>query len=223
MTMKSPCATARPARYALPYPRLGSSTTNAPAARARSPLPSVEPLSTTITSPSKSLSSSTALAACTHSAIVSASSRHGMTTETRTDVGADDGTAVASCGLGGYVAVRICIVYDCLYPYTVGGAERWYRNLAERVASRGHEVTVLTSRQWERGHEPEIPGVRVIAVSPRMNLYAGGRRRIIPPLLFGLGVFLHLARHGGRFDVVHTASFPYFSLLAASSLRSRRG
>ena len=22
--------------------------------------------------------------------------------------------------------VRICIVYDCLYPYTIGGAERWY-------------------------------------------------------------------------------------------------
>src|SRR3954451_12587849 len=22
---------------------------------------------------------------------------------------------------------RICVVYDCLFPYTVGGAERWYR------------------------------------------------------------------------------------------------
>ena len=33
--------------------------------------------------------------------------------------------------------VRICIVYDCLYPYTVGGAERFYRNLAERLAADG--------------------------------------------------------------------------------------
>src|SRR5947209_7951198 len=31
--------------------------------------------------------------------------------------------------------MRVCIVYDCLFPHTVGGAERWYRNLAER-----HEV-----------------------------------------------------------------------------------
>ena len=30
--------------------------------------------------------------------------------------------------------MRVCIVYDCLFPYTVGGAERWYRNLAERLA-----------------------------------------------------------------------------------------
>jgi glycosyltransferase involved in cell wall biosynthesis len=117
--------------------------------------------------------------------------------------------------------VRVCIVYDCLYPYTIGGAERWYRNLAERLAAGGHEVTFLTRRQWERGDDPAIPRVRVVAVSPRMDLYARGRRRIVPPLLFGLGVLTHLLRHGRRYDVVHTASFPYFSLLAADAARRR--
>ena len=35
--------------------------------------------------------------------------------------------------------MRIAIVYDCLFPNTVGGAERWYRNLAERLDERiGH-------------------------------------------------------------------------------------
>ena len=29
----------------------------------------------------------------------------------------------------------------------------------------------------------------------------------------------HLLRHGRSYDVVHTASFPYFSLLAAALLR----
>ena len=33
---------------------------------------------------------------------------------------------------------------------------------------------------------------------------------------FGIGVFWHLLRHGGRYDAVHSASFPYFSLLGAS-------
>jgi glycosyltransferase involved in cell wall biosynthesis len=117
--------------------------------------------------------------------------------------------------------MRVCIVYDCLYPYTIGGAERWYRNLAERLAAGGHEVIFLTRRQWERRDDPAIPGVRVMAVSPRMELYARGRRRILPPLLFGLGVLAHLLRHGRRYDVVHTASFPYFSLLAASAARGR--
>jgi glycosyltransferase involved in cell wall biosynthesis len=118
--------------------------------------------------------------------------------------------------------MHVCLVYDCLYPYTVGGAERWYRNLAERLAASGHDVTFLTRRQWERDSDVDVPGVRVVAVSPRMELYAGGRRRLLPPLLFGLGVLRHLLRHGRRYDVVHTASFPYFSLLAAGAARKRR-
>jgi glycosyltransferase involved in cell wall biosynthesis len=115
--------------------------------------------------------------------------------------------------------VRVCIVYDCLYPWTVGGAERWYRNLAQRLVRDGHEVTYLTLRQWPRGTNASYDGVRVVAVGPRMALYSGARRRIAPPLTFGAGVLWHLGRLGRRYDVVHTASFPYFSLLAAGLLR----
>ncbi len=116
--------------------------------------------------------------------------------------------------------MRICLIYDCLFPHTVGGAERWYRNLAERLAEEGHEVTYLTLRQWDRGAAPDIDSrVRVALAGPRMALYTGGRRRILPPLVFGLGVLAHLLRHGRDYDVVHTASFPYFSLLAAGLTR----
>jgi glycosyltransferase involved in cell wall biosynthesis len=119
--------------------------------------------------------------------------------------------------------MRICLVYDCLFPYTVGGAERWYRNVGERLAADGHDVTYLTLRQWDRGERAAVPGVGVVAVGPRMRLYAGpGRRRILPPVVFGLGVLWHLLWRGSRYDVVHTASFPYFSLLAAGLLRPLR-
>jgi len=120
--------------------------------------------------------------------------------------------------------VRICLVYDCLFPHTVGGAERWYRNLAERLSADGHDVTYITMRQWEHGERAEVPGVNVRAVGPRMELYArGGRRRIFPPLVFGIGVLWHLLAHGGRYDAVHTASFPYFSVLAGAAARPVRG
>ena len=119
--------------------------------------------------------------------------------------------------------MRICLVYDCLYPHTVGGAERWYRALAERLKHDGHDVTYLTLRQWERAAKPDVPGVRVVAVAPRMALYTReGRRRILPPLVFGAGVLWHLALRGRRYDAVHTASFPYFSLLAAAAVRPLR-
>jgi glycosyltransferase involved in cell wall biosynthesis len=116
--------------------------------------------------------------------------------------------------------MRICLIYDCLFPYTVGGAERWYRNLAERLVAEGHEVTYLTLRQWPRGEPLRIdPRIRVVVAGPRMALYTGPRRRILPPLVFGAGVLWHLLRHGRSYDVVHTCAFPYFSLLAAALAR----
>jgi glycosyltransferase involved in cell wall biosynthesis len=119
--------------------------------------------------------------------------------------------------------VRICLVYDCHYPHTIGGAERWYAALARHLVASGHDVTYLTLRQWDRGAPPAVP-YRLLAVGPRMRLYTpGGRRRILPPLVFGAGVLAHLARHGSRYEVVHTASFPFFSVLAAGALRRLRG
>ncbi len=112
--------------------------------------------------------------------------------------------------------MRVCVLYDCLFPWTVGGAERWLRDLSEELARAGHEVTYVTRRQWDAADAPALPGVRVVAVSPREELYdAAGRRRTGPPLRFGRGVLGHLVRRRGAYDVVHTCSFPYFSLLAA--------
>jgi glycosyltransferase involved in cell wall biosynthesis len=119
--------------------------------------------------------------------------------------------------------MRICLVYDCLFPRTVGGVERWYRSVAERLADQGHDVTYLTLRQWEGGTDPGVRGVRVVVAGPRMKLYTeSGRRKILPPLVFGAGVLWHLLRHGARYDAVQTASFPYFSLLAAAVARPLR-
>ncbi|MBO9531866.1 MAG: glycosyltransferase [Solirubrobacteraceae bacterium] len=112
--------------------------------------------------------------------------------------------------------MRICVMYDCLFPWTVGGAERWYRALAERLASEGHEVTYVTLLQWDEGDEPNLPGVEVVALGrKRRPLYDGeGKRKLGPPLFFGWATLWWLLRRGRRFDVVHTASFPFFSMLS---------
>jgi glycosyltransferase involved in cell wall biosynthesis len=118
--------------------------------------------------------------------------------------------------------MQICFVFDCLYPYTVGGAERWYRGLAEQLAARGHDVTYLTLLQWDPAEGPGVPGVEVIAIGPRMRLYAKGRRSIWAQLRFGIGAFRHLILHGGRYDVVQTPAL-HVSLLAALASRAFRG
>jgi glycosyltransferase involved in cell wall biosynthesis len=117
--------------------------------------------------------------------------------------------------------MRVCLVFDCLYPHSVGGGERWYRAVADGISGRGYDVTYLTLRQWGPAG-PDVPGVTVIAVGGNLELYAGRRRSIGAQLRFAFGVFRHLARHGGQYDVVQTPAL-HLSLLAVLFARSIRG
>jgi glycosyltransferase involved in cell wall biosynthesis len=109
---------------------------------------------------------------------------------------------------------NVCVIYDCLFPLTHGGAERWYRVLVDRLAEAGATVTYLTRRQWTT-ETPIWTGVKVVAVSNASELYdAEGTRRTVPALAFGVGTFLWMVRQRREFDAVVVASFPFFSLLA---------
>ncbi len=108
----------------------------------------------------------------------------------------------------------VCLVYDCLFPLTHGGAERWYRVLGERLVNAGSTVTYLTRRQWTT-ENPVWPGVEIVAVSGASELYdAEGTRRTAPALSFGGGTFWWMVRHRRQYDAVVVANFPFFSLLA---------
>jgi glycosyltransferase involved in cell wall biosynthesis len=118
--------------------------------------------------------------------------------------------------------VQICLVYDHLYPATIGGGERWMHDLALALARAGHDVTYLTMQHWS-GRPPELAGVEIVGLVPAGSVYREGRRTLGPPLRFGIAVGRYLRRHGGRFDAVHTAAFPYFPMLAAAGARRRGG
>lgn len=117
--------------------------------------------------------------------------------------------------------MRICIAYDCLYPWTIGGHERYLRELAAALARAGHDVTYATRRQWADGEDPSFDGVRVVAVAPAEPLYdEAGRRVVGQTLRYARGLAGHLLRR--RYDHVHLVSFPYFSLLAARPVLAAR-
>lgn len=110
---------------------------------------------------------------------------------------------------------QVCVIYDCLFPLTFGGAERWYRVLVDHLVDAGATITYLTRRQWS-SDPPAWYGVDIVSVSGASELYdARGTRRTQPAVAFGIGTFVWLLRHRRKFDVIVVASFPFFSLLAA--------
>lgn len=120
--------------------------------------------------------------------------------------------------------MRIALVYDRLYPQHIGGLERYYDALARGLAE-ANTVSYIT-----RGVDGVDPvgfrPYRVVTVAPSSPYYsARGNRRIWPTVRFGIGVFVHLLRHGRDYDIVQSASFPFFSVIAARlafALRRRR-
>ena len=119
--------------------------------------------------------------------------------------------------------LRVCLVYDHLFPQTVGGAERLMRDLALHLVSEKYHVTYLTMRHWEKTETPQLDGVHVVALTRAGRIYSSERRTLLPPVRFGLAVARYLSRYGSEFDIVHIASFPYFPVLAAGAVRRRAG
>jgi glycosyltransferase involved in cell wall biosynthesis len=121
--------------------------------------------------------------------------------------------------------MRIALVYDRLYPQHIGGLERYYDALARGLAV-DNTVSYVTREVDAEGPPIGERPYRVVTVAPDSPFYsASGNRRIWPTVQFGFGVFVHLLRHGHDYDVVQSASFPFFSVIAARlafALRRRR-
>lgn len=78
----------------------------------------------------------------------------------------------------------------------VGGAEHALQMISEGMASRGHSVTVVTSRPEGALAEEERNGVVIRRIGSRQNRYA-----------FTVAGFPTILREARRADLVHTATF----------------
>jgi glycosyltransferase involved in cell wall biosynthesis len=103
--------------------------------------------------------------------------------------------------------VRILLVYDCLYPASVGGVEHRNHELARALAARGHRVTLAGFADCPS--EP-MPGVEILPLALPGRLYTEAGKR-------STGEAVRLARSVlrldlKRFDVVESANIPYAHL-----------
>jgi glycosyltransferase involved in cell wall biosynthesis len=112
--------------------------------------------------------------------------------------------------------LRIALVYDCLYPWSVGGVEHRNYELARALAARGHRVTLAGF--GDARSEP-FPGADVLPLAPPSRLYtAEGKRSTAEALRLARAVLRLDLR---AFDVVETANIPY-AHLPPLALRCRR-
>jgi glycosyltransferase involved in cell wall biosynthesis len=122
--------------------------------------------------------------------------------------------------------MKIAYIYDAVYPWVKGGAEKRIYEIAKRLASRGHEVHWYGIGWWLNDHSSrtiEYEGIILHGVCEPMPLYIDGRRNISEATVFSEKLFPGLIKEG--FDVVDCQEFPYFPCFTAkfcSLLRKSR-
>lgn len=104
--------------------------------------------------------------------------------------------------------MRIAFLYDCVYPYKIGGVERRVWELARRLVKRGHEVHLFGMKFWEGPGTIGREGVVIHGICPVPPLYPGGRRAILPAVTYSLHLLVPLLRE--RFDLIDAQEFPFF-------------
>lgn len=114
--------------------------------------------------------------------------------------------------------MKIAFIYDSVYPWVKGGAERRVYELAKRLVERGHEVHWYTMGFWmdENSKMPEdmnLEGIHLHSVCKPVELYTSDRRSIKEAIYFAIKLLRPLMRE--NFDVVDCQGFPFFSCFTA--------
>ena len=109
--------------------------------------------------------------------------------------------------------MKIAFVYDAVYPWIKGGAEKRIYELGRRLAEKGNEVHVFGVRWWDGAGIIEKEGMVLHGVCSPMELYVNGRRSIPEAVVFSIRLIPALLKE--RFDIIDVSAFPYFSCFAA--------
>jgi glycosyltransferase involved in cell wall biosynthesis len=114
--------------------------------------------------------------------------------------------------------MKIAFIYDSVYPWVKGGAERRVYELARRLVERGHEVHWYTMGFWmdensKMSEDMDLEGIHLHSVCKPVELYTSDRRSIKEAIYFAIKLLRPLMRE--NFDVVDCQGFPFFSCFTA--------
>jgi glycosyltransferase involved in cell wall biosynthesis len=105
--------------------------------------------------------------------------------------------------------MKIALVYDMIYPYSIGGAEVRNYSLAKRLTEQGHEVHLYGIKLWKGPDTIKKDGVFIHGICRYTQKYNfKGNRSIFEPIKFSFYVFKSLIKE--KFDIIDCSAFPYF-------------
>ncbi len=110
--------------------------------------------------------------------------------------------------------MKIALVYDLIYPYSIGGAESRYFSLAKHLVLKGHEVHLFGVTMWNGKNTLKVSKKFLIhGISRYSSKYSfKGNRKIFEPIKYSFFLFIELLRYD--FDIIDVSAFPYFPVFS---------
>lgn len=105
--------------------------------------------------------------------------------------------------------MRIAFIYDAVYPWIKGGAEKRIYEIAKRLVNNGHEVHWFGLNWWNGKTTIEHEDIYIHGVGKGVPLYKNGKRSINEALYFARKLIVPLSK--GNYDIIDCQEFPYFS------------
>lgn len=117
--------------------------------------------------------------------------------------------------------MRIAYVYDVVYPFVKGGAQKRIWEMSRRLVAKGHDVTILGMKYWEGPQIVYREGVRLWGICPVKELFVNGRRSIGEALYVGWMALPALQKE--TYDIIDCQNFPYFPCFSAKMASVLKG
>ena len=110
--------------------------------------------------------------------------------------------------------MKIALVYDLIYPYSIGGVESRYFSLAKNLVLKGHEVHLFGVKMWPGKNNIKVTkNLYIHGVSRYSSKYSfKGNRKIFEPIKYSFSLFFELLKYD--FDIVDVTAFPYFPVFS---------
>jgi len=110
--------------------------------------------------------------------------------------------------------MKIALVYDVLYPFSIGGVEARNFSLAKHLVLKGHEVHLFGVKMWKGSKEIMVSKKFFVhGVSRYSSKYSfKGQRKVFEPIKYSFFLFFELIKYD--FDIIDVSAFPYFPVFS---------
>lgn len=112
-------------------------------------------------------------------------------------------------------SMKIAIICDVIYPFSIGGSEKRNYEFARFLVKRGHEVHLYGFKLWKGNSKIILDGIDIHGIIPTKEVYSSENKRSALQLIrLAIKTLQELSKE--KYDIIEVTSYNFFNCYASS-------